>query len=176
LCLVDTILLVTQIIIIHVNLLSDKTNVNNKLLKTSLSNTRIRQASRKPTSYRLDTNANLKILTLKLTVISKGRTVAQAVSHWLPTAASRIRARVWQVGFVVEKMALGQVFLRVLRFPLPIFILPNSPSSQSLEAGTIDHSVADVPSGPSLDSTAPPLCKLKINYNIKKTNMSYDEI
>jgi hypothetical protein len=47
----------------------------------------------------------------------------------------------------------GARFLRVLRFPLPIFIPPNSPSSQSPEAGTIGHSVAHVPSGPSKDST-----------------------
>jgi hypothetical protein len=35
------------------------------------------------------------------------------------------------VGFVVDKVALGQVFLRVLRFPLPIFIPPISPQSPS---------------------------------------------
>jgi hypothetical protein len=34
-----------------------------------------------------------------------------------------------QVGFVVDKVALGQIFVRVLRFPMPIFIPPNSPSS-----------------------------------------------
>jgi hypothetical protein len=33
----------------------------------------------------------------------KGRAIAQAVSRWLPTAA----ARVWQVGFMVDKVALG---------------------------------------------------------------------
>jgi hypothetical protein len=32
---------------------------------------------------------------------SAGCTIAEAVSHWLPTAA----ARVWQVGFVVDKVA-----------------------------------------------------------------------
>jgi hypothetical protein len=36
------------------------------------------------------------------------------------------------VGFVVGKVALGQVgFLRVLRFPMPIFIPPISPQSPS---------------------------------------------
>jgi hypothetical protein len=59
-----------------------------------------------------------------------------------------------QVGFVVDKLALGQVFLRAFRFPLLIFIPPNSPSSQSPGAGTIDQIVADVPSGPSLDYTS----------------------
>jgi hypothetical protein len=57
-----------------------------------------------------------------------GRAIAEAVSRWLPTAAARVR------------------------FPLP-FIPPNSPSSQPPGAGTIGQSVADVPSGPSLDST-----------------------
>jgi hypothetical protein len=55
----------------------------------------------------------------------------------------------------------GTGFLRVLRFPLPIFIPPNSPSSQSPGAGTIGQLVTDVPSGPSLDATPPQLCELK---------------
>jgi hypothetical protein len=37
-----------------------------------------------------------------------GRAIAQVVSRWLPTAEARVRARVWQVGFVVDKVALGQ--------------------------------------------------------------------
>jgi hypothetical protein len=93
-----------------------------------------------------------------------GRATAQAVSHWLPTAAVRVRARVWPGGIYGGQSGVGAVFLRVLRFPLPIFIPPNSPSSQSTEAGTIGHSVADVPSGPSLDST--PHCA-----NLKKKRM-----
>jgi hypothetical protein len=39
-----------------------------------------------------------------------GRAIAQAVSCWLPTAAARVRARVWQVGFGEDKVASGQVF------------------------------------------------------------------
>jgi hypothetical protein len=31
--------------------------------------------------------------------------ILEAVSRWLPTAATRVRARVWQVGFVVDKVA-----------------------------------------------------------------------
>jgi hypothetical protein len=46
-----------------------------------------------------------------------GRAIAQAVSRWLPTAAARVRARVWQVGFVVDKVALGQVFSEYFGFP-----------------------------------------------------------
>jgi hypothetical protein len=45
------------------------------------------------------------------------------------TAAACIRARIWQVGFVVYKVASGQIFNRVFRIPLPKpFIPPNSPS------------------------------------------------
>jgi hypothetical protein len=47
-----------------------------------------------------------QIILIKLTHF-KGRAIAQAVSRWLPTAAARVRARVWQVGFVVDKVALG---------------------------------------------------------------------
>jgi hypothetical protein len=38
------------------------------------------------------------------------RAIAEAVSRWLPTAAARVRARVWRVGFVVDKVASRQVF------------------------------------------------------------------
>jgi hypothetical protein len=53
-----------------------------------------------------------------------GRAIAQAVSRWLPTAVARVRSS----GICGESGA-GTGFLRVLRFPLKIFIPPNSPSS-----------------------------------------------
>jgi hypothetical protein len=56
----------------------------------------------------------------------QGRAIAQAVSRWLPTAAARVRTRFWQMGFLVDKVALGEFFLQVLRLPLPIFIPSNS--------------------------------------------------
>jgi hypothetical protein len=43
--------------------------------------------------------------------------IAEAVSRWLPTAAARVRARVWQVGFVVDKVASEQVFSEYFGFP-----------------------------------------------------------
>jgi hypothetical protein len=50
-----------------------------------------------------------------------GRTIAQAVSRWLPTAAAaRVRARVWSSGICGGQSGAGAGFLRVLRFPLPI--------------------------------------------------------
>jgi hypothetical protein len=47
----------------------------------------------------------------------KGRAIGQVVSSWLPTAAAQVRARVWQVGFVVDKVVLGKVFSECFDFP-----------------------------------------------------------
>jgi hypothetical protein len=66
-----------------------------------------------------------------------GRAVAQAVSRWLPTAAVRVRARVWQVGFVVDKAVSEQVFSEYFDFPCQNhFNPPTFPSSQSPGPGT----------------------------------------
>jgi hypothetical protein len=46
-----------------------------------------------------------------------GRAIAEAVSLWLPSTAARVRARVWQVRFVVGKVASGQVFSKYFGFP-----------------------------------------------------------
>jgi hypothetical protein len=46
--------------------------------------------------------------------------MAQAISRRSLTAEARVRAR---VGFVVDKVALGQVSLRVFRFH-PVSIIP----------------------------------------------------
>jgi hypothetical protein len=43
-------------------------------------------------------------------IATMGRAIAEVVSRWLPTAAARVLARAWQVGFVVDKVASGQVF------------------------------------------------------------------
>jgi hypothetical protein len=77
-----------------------------------------------------------------------GRALAQTVSRWLPTTVARVRSRVWSSGICGGQSGAGAGFLQVLRFPLPIFIPPNSPSL-SPGADTIGQSVAAVPSGPS---------------------------
>jgi hypothetical protein len=47
----------------------------------------------------------------------QGCALAEAVSRWLPFTAARVRGWVWQVGFVVDKMASGQVFCEYFDFP-----------------------------------------------------------
>jgi hypothetical protein len=46
-----------------------------------------------------------------------GRTIAQAVRCWLPTAAAQVRGLSSHVGFVVDEVALGQVFSENFGFP-----------------------------------------------------------
>jgi hypothetical protein len=78
-----------------------------------------------------------------------GHAMAEAVSRLLPTAAAQVRARVWQVGFVVDKVALGQVFSEYFGLPCQKpFIPPTSPSSSSQSPGAVAESLqwADHPS------------------------------
>jgi hypothetical protein len=49
-----------------------------------------------------------------------------AVSHWLPTAAAKIRAQVMSCGICGGQSGSRAGFLRVLRFPLPILISPTA--------------------------------------------------
>jgi hypothetical protein len=58
-----------------------------------------------------------------------GHAIAQAVSRWLPTVAARVRSQVWSSGICGGQSGAGAGFLRVLRFPLPIFIPPIAPQS-----------------------------------------------
>jgi hypothetical protein len=78
-----------------------------------------------------------------------GRAIAQAVSHWLPTAAARVRARVWSYGICGGQSGARAGFLWVLRFPLPIFIPPIAPQSpSSINWGLYNRpEVVTVPSG-----------------------------
>jgi hypothetical protein len=56
-----------------------------------------------------------------------GRATAQAVSHWLPTAAARVRTRIRTCGICGGQSDTGVGFLRILQFPLPIIIPPIAP-------------------------------------------------
>jgi hypothetical protein len=62
-----------------------------------------------------------------------GRAVAQAVSRRHLTAAARVHAQVNPMGYVVGKVAVGQVFLRVLRFSPFNIIPPWAPLFQNLK-------------------------------------------
>jgi hypothetical protein len=65
----------------------------------------------------LSVDYRLKDETNPMSNLYLGRAIAEAVSRWLPTSAARVRARVWQLGFVVDKVALGQVFSEYFGFP-----------------------------------------------------------
>jgi hypothetical protein len=56
-----------------------------------------------------------------------GRAIAQAVSHWLPTAAAWVRSQVRSCGICGGQSGTEAGFLRVLRFPLPILTPPTVP-------------------------------------------------
>jgi hypothetical protein len=72
----------------------------------------------------------------------KALTVSQAVSRWPLTAEARICIQTVHVGFVVDKVALGQVLLRFLRyspvsiispsFSMLIYHLGNEPAVQTI--------------------------------------------
>jgi hypothetical protein len=85
-----------------------------------------------------------------------GRAIAQVVSRWLPTASARFRVRVWSSGICGGQSGAWAGFLRVLRFPLLIFIQPNFPSSQSNGAGTVGRRAEWTQYG-----LHPPLCEFK---------------
>jgi hypothetical protein len=80
-----------------------------------------------------------------------GHAIAQVVSRQLPTVAAWVRAQVKSCEFVVEKVALGQVFFEYFDLPCQ-FSFPQLLYTHYLasEAGTRGQLVADVPSGLSL--------------------------
>jgi hypothetical protein len=61
-----------------------------------------------------------------------GGAIAQTVSRWLPTAAAKVQTRAQSCRICGWQSGAGAGFLRVLRFPLQIFIPSISPQSPSL--------------------------------------------
>jgi hypothetical protein len=93
------------------------------------------------------------------------RAIAQAVSRWLPTAAARVRSRLFSSEICGGQSGAGAGFLRVLQFPLPIFIPPNSRSSQSPGAGYNKPVGGRRAEWTQFDST-PPTKKIKKKYRM----------
>jgi hypothetical protein len=89
-----------------------------------------------------------------------GRAKAQTVSRWLPTAAARFDPGSGQVGFVVDKVALGQVLSKYFGFPCQSSfhqLLHNHPHLSS-GAGTIGQK------WPQYKRLSPTPLALKRNY------------
>jgi hypothetical protein len=82
-------------------------------------------SNRAPPQYKSEAPPTVKFLSYPLL----GRAIAQAVNRWLPTAAARVRSQAKWCGICGGQSAIGADFLRVLQFPLPIFIPPNAPYS-----------------------------------------------
>jgi hypothetical protein len=74
---------------------------------------------------------------------TQGRAIAQAVSRWLPTATTRVRAKVKSCGICCGQSGTGGSFIRVLQFPLLILIPPTAQhSSSSITRGWYKRSVS----------------------------------
>jgi hypothetical protein len=67
--------------------------------------------------------------------LDKGRAIDQAVSRWFLTAVTRIGTQVRSCGICGGQSGTGACFLPVLRFPLPILILPTAPHSSTIILG-----------------------------------------
>jgi hypothetical protein len=63
--------------------------------------------------------------------LRKGYAIARVVSRRLPTAAVWFRYQVKSCGISGGHSGTGALFLRVLRFPLPVLVPPTTPHSVS---------------------------------------------
>jgi hypothetical protein len=86
--------------------------------------------------------------------------IAQAVSRWFPTAAARVRSLSDHVGFVVDKVALGQVFSEYFGFPCQSLFHQFLHHHNHPGADRVGQLVADVPSEPNW--TPPPNTPIKV--------------
>jgi hypothetical protein len=81
------------------------------------------------------------------------RAISQVVSRCIPLRWPRFAAKSGKVGFVVDKVALGQVFSEYFLVS-PVNLHSTKFSILTITRGRYNWpEVANVPSGPSLDST-----------------------
>jgi hypothetical protein len=102
-------------------------NVNGQTTKSTLKATLLHVSSRK---------------VLAILLIFSGGAIAQAVNSPLPTAAARVRVRVRSRGICGGQSYTRAGFLWVLRFPLPILILPTVPHSSSIIWGWYNRPIS----------------------------------
>jgi hypothetical protein len=85
------------------------------------------------------------------TALQCGRAIAQAVSRRFPNAAAQVDPMSGHVGFVVDKVEMGQVSSEYFGLSCQVsFHRLHHTHHLSSGAGTIGQIVADVPSGLSL--------------------------
>jgi hypothetical protein len=90
------------------------------------------------TSYTADRGSHMIMIIIPTTIIqmfhrlNHGRAIAQALSRRLPTAATWVRTQVNSCGICGGRSGTGARFLRVLRFPMPIFNPPSAPHLSSI--------------------------------------------
>jgi hypothetical protein len=83
-------------------------------------------------------NSGLRIVySSQIDITWLGHAIAQADTCWLPTAVAWVCAQLWSSGICHGQSSTEAGFHRVLRFPLPVFIPPNTPSSQTPGTGII---------------------------------------
>jgi hypothetical protein len=106
--------------------------------------------------------------------LRKGRAIAQAISSGFSPPRSEFEPRSDHVEFVVDKVALRQVFSEYFGFPCQLsshrlLYIHHHPSSR---AGTMGKLVADLPSGLIVRLTAPQETKKKIlgEYEVSSSN------
>jgi hypothetical protein len=99
-----------------------------------------------------------------------GRAIAQEVSRCPPAVVARVRSQVRLLGFMVDKVALGQVFSEHFGFLCQFSFHRMVHTHLSSGAGTIGQLEPDVPSGLSL---TPPDEIIKNRYNTTKLLVSY---
>jgi tRNA U54 and U55 pseudouridine synthase Pus10 len=91
----------------------------------------------------------------------KGRAIAQAVSHRLPTAAARVRAQVRSCGICGGQSDTGAGFLQVLRCSLTILIPRTAPQLSSIIRGWYHRPISGRRTKWTQQSVSPHTKKLK---------------